>query len=286
MARVGIFGLGLIGIALARRLIAAGHTVAGHDPRQERRTLLAEAGGDAVDAAAVWRAPLILSAVFDTDQLAEVIRAAPLGTDAVLVSMSTCDPERMAALADKAAQRRLTLVEAPISGTSGAVAEGTALLLLAGDEAALDRFEEVRPALSDRAIRVGGIGDGNRTKLAINLILGLNRAALAEGLVFATAMGLDPGRFLAVAEASAAASAVMPGKGRAMVARDWTPLGRLEQSRKDFDLIAAAARSAGLDRLPFAGTYLDLVERAIAAGEGQLDNAALLLEIERAASPP
>ena len=281
--RVGVFGLGLIGTALARRLLAAGHEVTGHDPRPEAMERLAEAGGTSADPAEIWAAPLVLSAVFDTDQLAGVIATAPGGTGAVLVSMSTCDPDRMAELADEAAARDVTLVEAPISGTSKAVAEGTALLLLAGDDAGLDRFERVRPAISASAVRVGAIGDGNRTKLAINLVLGLNRAAVAEGLVFATALGLDPARFLQVARASAAASAVMGGKGRAMVARDWTPLGRLAQSEKDFRLIGDTARRAGLTRLPFAETYLALAAEGVAAGDGELDNSALLLALERAA---
>lgn len=281
--RVGLFGLGLIGMALARRLIAGGVAVSGHDPREEARAALTEAGGEAGGPEAVWRAPLVLSAVFDTDQLAALVEAAPMGTGAVLVSMSTCDPERMPALAEAAAGKGLTLVEAPISGTSKAVAEGTALLLLAGDESGLDRFETVRPLLSASAARVGGIGDGNRTKLALNLVLGLNRAAVAEGLVFARALGLDPARFLDVAMGSAAASAVMGGKGRAMVARDWTPLGRMAQSRKDFALIAASARGAGLDALPFADTYLALMEEAEAAGDGDLDNAAVLRAVERRA---
>ena len=279
--RVGIFGLGLIGMALAGRMVNAGLTVVGNDPRAERMALLSETGGSPGSPEDVWQAPLIISAVFDDTQLAGLIEAAPDKSNAVIVSMSTCNPDRVAALAGIAAKKDLALVEATISGTSKALEEGTALLLLAGNNDGLDRFETVRPCISDQAIRVGNIGDGNRTKLAINLVLGLNRAAIAEGLVFANAIGLNPGTFLDIAQKSAAASAVMKGKGRAMVARDFTPLGHMLQTRKDFELIGDLARGSGLAKLPFADTYSRLATDAVEAGDGALDNAAILRAVER-----
>lgn len=282
-APVGIFGLGLIGNALAGRLYAAGHPVMGHDPDPERALLLADAGGLAVVAGDVWSAPLILSAVFDSAQLGDLIAAAPAGTGSLLVSMSTCDPDDMAPLAARAAGKGLALVEACISGTSKQLAEGTATLLLGGEDAALDRLEPLLPTLAARHFRVGAIGNGNRAKLAINLVLGLNRAALAEGLVFAEALGLDAGAFLHVAQNSAAASDVMRQKGAAMTQRDFAPLGRIAQSHKDFSLIRAAAAGKGLGGLPFASTYLAMMEDCLAAGEGDLDNAAILNAVERAA---
>ena len=280
---VGIFGLGLVGLALAQRLIAAGHAVAAFDPRAERMALLTEAGGTPVAVDEVWRAGLILSAVFNDTQLADLVAGAPNGSGAVLVSMSTCDPNRIAEIATAAAAKGIDLAEAPISGTSKALGEGSALLLLAGSDAALQRFEAVRADISASAIRVGAVGDGNRTKLAVNLILGLNRAAVAEGLVFAKAIGLDPATFLDVAMSSAASSAVMAGKGRAMVARDFTPLGHMVQTRKDFTLIREVAAAAGLTALPLAETYARLAAEGVEAGDGALDNAAIIRAIERAA---
>lgn len=283
-APVGLFGLGLIGSALAGRLLGAGYAVVGHDPNADRGRELSDAGGEAVAAADVWRAQTVLSAVFDTDQLAGVIDSAPSESGALLVSMSTCDPARMADLEVRARAKGLALVEAPISGTSQQLRQGVATLLLAGEDAALDRLEPILPALTNTAIRVGPIGNGNRTKLAINLILGLNRAALAEGLVFGQSIGLDPARLLEVARQSAAASSVMSQKGDAMVAREFTPLGRIAQSHKDFSLIRETARSHGMGSLPFAATYLSMMENCIGAGEADLDNAAILNAIERAAS--
>lgn len=239
-------------------------------------------GGIAATLPGIWQADVIFSCVFDTDQLETLVEAAPQ-TRCILVSVSTCDPDRMPGLAETAAAKGITLIEMPVSGTSRALAQGTALLLLAGDPAAAERIAPFLDAICTRRLHVGAIGNGNRAKLAINLVLGLNRAALAEGMVFARAIGLDAQDFLDMAQLSAARSDVMAAKGAAMVARDFTPQGRISQSLKDFSLIteSAAARGQGL---PFAARYLDMMQDAVARGEGDLDNAAVLLPIERA--PP
>lgn len=280
---VGIFGLGLIGMALAERLLAAGHDVRGFDPDAARGSVLQDKGGVPADPASLWNCSILISAVFSTDQLAQIIADAPDGADKVLVTMSTCDPDEVAALAKTAVGKSITLVEAPISGTSKQVQQGTALLLLAGDPAGLDAFEEIADAISEKRERVGGIGAGNKTKLAINCVLGLNRAAVAEGLVFAQALGLEPETFLQTALNSAARSNVMAAKGPLMVARDFTPLGRMAQSKKDFDLIREMAARNGHGQLPMVARYLDLMEDAEAAGDGGLDNSAVFLAIERMA---
>ena len=265
---VGIFGLGLIGMALANRLLAAGHHVVGHDVDAERRAMLQEKGGVTAEPRAVWRTDILLSAVFSTDQLADIVADAPNGTGKVLVTMSTCDPDQVAQLEGQARDRSITLVEAPISGTSKQVQQGVALLLLAGDPTGLDAFETIAAAISPNRERVGGIGDGNRTKLAINCILGLNRAAVAEGLVFAEALGLDPEVFLQTALHSAARSDVMEAKGPSMVSRDFAPLGRITQSHKDFRLIREMALRNGHGNLPMVDCYLKLMANADQAGEG------------------
>lgn len=280
---VGIFGLGLIGTALAERLLAAGHGVVGHDVDAARATILREMGGTPIEPDAVWQNDIILSAVFSTDQLADVISAAPDGSDKVLVTMSTCDPDQIIELAQMAQKHSITLVEAPISGTSLQVQQGTALLLLAGDPAGLDVFEEIADAISPNRERVGAIGNGNKTKLAINCVLGLNRAAVAEGLVFAEALGLDPATYLQTALRSAARSDVMAAKGPMMVSRDFTPLGRIAQSQKDFKLIREMAARNGHGEMPMVNRYLEVMENAEQAGDSDLDNSAVFLAVSRMA---
>ncbi len=279
MSRIGLFGLGLIGNAIACRLIANGHEVIGHDPDPERCTQFADVGGAPCEPQAVWDSEIVFSCVFDTDQLSQLIHDAPK-TNCILVSVSTCDPERMSGLAQKASEKGITLIEAPISGTSGALAKGDVLLLVAGDPGPMDQLDPIFKRLSRQYLHVGAIGNGNRAKLAINLVLGLNRAALAEGFVFAEALGLAPDDFLQMARASAAHSAVMDSKGELMAQRDFHPQGRIRQSAKDFTLIRDGATAAG-QGLPFAQTYLAMMQDALQQGEGDLDNSAILLPIAR-----
>lgn len=279
-SRIGLFGLGLIGRALATRLIAAGHEVVGHDPGAEACAAFAALGGQVAAPGDVWKAKTVLSAVFDTGQLGAVIDAAPLDTGTTLISTSTCDPDLMPELADRAEAKGITLIEAPLSGTSKDLANGTAVFLLGGPEAVCTKLHGVFAALGRAQYYQGPIGQGNRAKLAINLVLGLNRAALAEGLVFAETLGLEPEGFLALLQDSAAASAVMRSKGPLMVARDFRPLGRIAQSAKDFNLIRNAAGKEG-QQLPFAETYQRMVDDGVRSGEGDLDNSGILLAIAR-----
>lgn len=278
---VGLFGQGLIGTALARRLIGAGIEVHGFDPDEGSRARFEGMGGQPVPADAVWQADVIVSAVFDTDQLAGIIGEAPANAGRRLISVSTCDPERMPGLSLAAAQKGVDLVEAPISGSSADFARGEAIIVIAGDEAIAQDLAPLFEVLARTHYYVGAIGNGNRAKLAINLVLGLTRAAVAEGVVFAKAVGLDPGDFLELALDSAAASSVMASKGPLMVARDFRAQGRIAQSAKDFRLIRdMAERNA--QGLPLADTYLALMEDNLGNGEGDLDNSAVLLAIERA----
>ena len=141
----------------------------------------------------------------------------------VVLCASTCDPDRIAALGACVAQRGLIFLEAPVSGTSEQVRRGEGVGLIGGEREVAARIEPILRALFASYFHVGRIGDGGRAKLAINLILGLNRLALAEGLVFAARLGLDPAAFLSIARASAAYSQVMDTKGAKMVARASPP---------------------------------------------------------------
>ena len=95
---IGIFGLGLIGTALAERFLKAGHSVLGFDPDDARCSHLQQLGGAPADPDQLWQSDILLSAVFSTDQLGDIIAAAPGGIGKVLVTMSTCDPDEIVAL--------------------------------------------------------------------------------------------------------------------------------------------------------------------------------------------
>ncbi|MBL6457678.1 NAD(P)-dependent oxidoreductase [Belnapia sp. T6] len=277
VAPVGIAGLGLVGSALAARLLAAGHPVFGWDPKLDRRMALAAAGGEAAPGpAALIACPALFLAAYDAAQVESLLDALPGGGRlATLVLVTTCDPGEAQDLARQAMLRDLGFVEFPISGTSRQIREGKATGLLAGEEAAIDRVAPLLAAVCPHHIRVGRAGDAARMKLAVNLVLQINRIALAEGIVLAERLGLDPGLFLRVARDSAAYSAVMDSKGEKMVSSDFTPESRIAQTLKDAELILAAA-AAARQVLPLAATGTALLRAAIASGGGERDSAAVI----------
>lgn len=276
---IGLFGLGLIGTALTKRALAAERSVMGYDPAPSQMDAFAELGGTPSQPVDVWTADIVFAAVFDTDQLASLLANAPQNANAVLISTSTCDPERMPDLARLAKGKGIVLIEAPLSGTSKDLADGNAVFLLGGDSDMISELDWLWRILGRAHYHVGQVGNGNRAKLAVNLVLGLNRAALAEGLVFAESLGLKPHGFLPLLKDTAAYSATMDSKGGKMVERDFAPLGRIAQSAKDFELITASAK-ASRQALPFASTYQDMMALCIETGGGDLDNSAILLAIE------
>jgi len=291
--RLGLVGLGLIGTALARRLIAAGFSVAGYDIAAEARARLSGIGGTPVDTIAdIARVcPRVLIAVFNTEQVESVIEgpdglmAIPAGERVIrqVINFSTCDPGRMVALAGRCEARGLSFLETPLSGASDQVARGEAVCLIGGSEAVLKESLDVVTAVASKHYFMGAVGNGGKAKLATNLILGLNRAALAEGLVYAERLGLPLDAFFDEVRNSAAYSAVMDVKGPKMVAREFRAQGKIVQSAKDFGLILKTAQEAG-QRLPFAALYAEMMAGCIAAGEGEWDNAAIIESIRRQGS--
>ena len=125
-----------------------------------------------------------------------------------------------------------------------------------------------------------GYGDGGRAKLAVNLILGLNRLALAEGLTFAGKMGLDQKAFIEVAKTSAAYSQVMETKGEKMRTREFSPEGRVKQTLKDVHMMLDQGKKLG-QALPMLQVHCDVLESCVRAGEAERDNSIIVEEIRR-----
>jgi 3-hydroxyisobutyrate dehydrogenase-like beta-hydroxyacid dehydrogenase len=284
---VGVIGLGLMGEVFSRRLIDGGQSVIGYDIDVAKGGRLADMGGRAAASIAeVARAcdPILL-AVFDTSQVEDVVESHILPavgetSRKIVLCASTCDPDRIASLGKRVIRRGIRFLETPVSGTSEQVRRGEGVGLIGGDRDTAAEAESVLAILFPRRFHVGQIGDGGRTKLAVNLILGLNRLALAEGLVFARRLGLDPAAFLPVAKESAAYSQIMDVKGPKMLDGDFTPEGRVRQTLKDVHLMLEQAKRHG-QSLPMLDVHCDVLEACVRAGEADLDNSAVISEIAR-----
>jgi len=287
---VAVIGLGLMGEVYARRLLDARIPVIGYDIDPSKRDRLAAIGGRSVDSIAELAKPArcIIIAVFNTDEVEDVIEQHLLpalgeGSKKIVLCMSTCDPDKVSALAERVIPRGIRYLDAPVSGTSEQVRRGEGVALVGGDVAILAEVKPLLDILFARSFYVGKIGDGGRAKLAVNLILGLNRLALAEGLVFAERMGLDPAAFLEVARGSASYSQVMDTKGPKMVRGDFSPEGRARQTLKDVHLMLSQAMALG-QRLNMLEVHEDVLQSCVRAGEADMDNSVVIREVRRRAT--
>src|SRR2546430_16740278 len=200
---VGLVGIGLLGQAFAHRLLDAGFEVVGFDVDPAKNAKLAELGGRPASSVAelARRCDPIVLAVFSTDQVEAVIESELLpavgdGSGKIVLCASTCDPDRIAALGKRVAARGLRLLETPVSGASGQVSRGEGVGLIGGDPQVVSAVEPVLRALFATYFHMGKIGDGGRAKLAVNLILGLNRLAVGEGFGIARRGWREPAGLL------------------------------------------------------------------------------------------
>jgi len=278
---VGIIGLGLMGTALAERLAGAGIAVIGFDIDPDKCALFGKHRTAASVGDVASRCHAIVLAVYDGAQVQTILGELETGpARPALICTTTCAPGEIERIAARAASAGLAFVEAPISGASAEVRDGTATVLVAGEPGAIKAVHALLAALCPRRTHVGKVGDASRTKLAINLILQNNRAVLAEGIAFAERLGLDGRAFLEAARNSAAYSRVMDTKGEKMLSRDFRPQSHIAQTLKDAELILHEARQHGV-RLALTETQVDLLHAAIALEGPDSDSSAIIEAIRR-----
>jgi 3-hydroxyisobutyrate dehydrogenase-like beta-hydroxyacid dehydrogenase len=273
---VGLVGLGLMGRAVAKRIRAAGYAVVGFDRDPAAVRAVSDLGGTpAASPADVARdADVIVLSLPDHLTVAAVVNemVPSLRAGHVIIDTSTGDPEAAETIGAFLATRHVTYLDAAVSGNSDQLARGDVLVMAGGDLAAFESGRPLLAAFARDAVHCGPCGAGARMKLVTNLVLGLNRAALAEGLAFAGAVGVDLASALAVLKRSAAYSRIMDVKGEKMATGDFTPQARLSQHAKDVRLMLAASPIP----LPLSETHATLLAKAEALGYGDADNAAII----------
>ncbi len=275
---------------MSGRLIDADVPLIGFDIEPARGENLKATGGMVATSVSelAGRSATIIVAVYSGDQVEVLfgeIENAAGPVRPTVVCTTTCGPDEMIRLARRAAGARIPFVEAPISGTSAEVRDGTATALVAGETGAIESVGTLLDILCPRRVRVGPVGDASRTKLAINLILQNNRAALAEGIAFAERLGLDGRAFLAAARESAGYSRVMDTKGEKMLTRDFRPQSHISQTLKDAEMILEEAGRLGL-LLPMTTTQAELLRAAIALEGPDSDSAAVIEAIRQRRAAP
>jgi 3-hydroxyisobutyrate dehydrogenase-like beta-hydroxyacid dehydrogenase len=282
---VGMIGLGLMGTALTERLLDAEYSVWVHNRTREKADPLLARGARWADNP-LAECERVLISLYTTDTVEEVLGrlGEALRPGQILIDTTTGEPEQTARLGARLAERGVHYLDAPISGSSQQTREGNVTTIVGGPRETFDACRDLFDCWSAKTIYAGPCGSGSKMKLVSNLVLGLNRAALAEGLVFAETLGLDTESALEVLMGSMSYSRIMDTKGKKMIKGDFRAQARLAQHLKDIRLIVAAATQAG-QALPLSAVHQQLLEAAVSAGLGDEDNSAIIQAIRQCRSP-
>ncbi|HET6624875.1 MAG TPA: NAD(P)-dependent oxidoreductase [Nocardioidaceae bacterium] len=278
---VALLGTGIMGAAMARNIAQAGIPVRVWNRSRARSEPLAEAGATVADSAAdaVRGAEVVITMVFDEAGVADTIQAARdgLSRETIWVQQSTVGPDGADRLATLADELGVVYVDAPVLGTRKPAEDGTLVVLASGPADVHARLAGVFDAIGSRTMWLGAAGEASRLKMAANAWTLVAIEGIAESLALTRELGLDPQLFLDAVAGGAVDSPYVQGKGKAMLAGEFSPAFSLDGAAKDGGLIVDAAQAAGLE-LRVIEAARDHVVRAAAAGHGEKDMSATFLE--------
>lgn len=279
--RIGFVGLGLMGSGMARNLLLADYPLVGHDIDKKKVQAIIEAGGAGVVGGPEQMAAqvdVIITSLPNSRVVRDVVvnqlrlfTAERAGL--ILIDTTTADPVQSEELASELQEKRIEMLDAPLSGTSSMCAAREITIMVGGKEKVFSECADIFAAIGKQAIHVGKNGAGALTKLIVNLVLGLNRMVLAEGLTLAKKAGMDHRRLLEILKVSAAYSKAMDMKGLRMIEKDFLPAeGKLAFHLKDVQLML----DLGLrfhSPLPLSCLHAQALISEVAKGRGDWDNA-------------
>jgi 2-hydroxy-3-oxopropionate reductase len=291
---IAFLGIGLMGRPMAASLLAAGYPVTVWNRSPGKTAPLVDAGARAAATAAeavseaVGGAEVVFTMMSDGAAVGEVLfgeagAAAALAEGALVIDCSSIEPARARDHAERLAAIGAGALDAPVSGGPSGAEAASLAIMVGGSEADYARGEPVLQALG-RPLRVGPAGAGQLAKLANQIIVGLEIAAVAEALLLASQGGAEPARVREAMSGGFADSLVLQIHGERMLERKFLPGGAARIHLKDFTNIVAEAEACGLE-LPFSRTALELFRSLVERGGGGYDHSALLLELEHR-NPP
>ncbi len=280
---IGFIGLGIMGAPMAGHLLAAGHKLFVRT-RSKVPEALAAATACASPKEVAEKADIVFTMLPDTPDVEAVLFgkdgvAAGLSRGKTVVDMSSISPIETKAFARKINDLGCDYLDAPVSGGEvGAKAASLTIMVGAADAA----FERIRPLfelMGKNITLVGGNGDGQTTKVANQIIVALNIAAVGEALVFASKAGADPAKVRQALMGGFAASRILEVHGERMIKRSFNPGFRIGLHQKDLSLALAGARAIGV-ALPQTAGAAQLMQACAANGMQELDHSALVRALE------
>jgi len=272
-----------MGQAMATNLVKAGHevTVWNRTPGK----MVEGAGIAPTPAAAAQGAEVVWLCVSDTAAVEQTLFGAEgveqsLAEGMIIADSSTISPSATVKIAERVRHKGVSYVDAPMTGSKIGAANGTLIFMVGGDEAAIERLKPLFAAMGKKIFRMGDVGKGQATKLAMNLQIALIFEGFAEALTLATKLGVDPRQLISLIDATMVRSGVVEYKGPFILQRDFTPNFPLRLMHKDLLLALDAAKEARV-KLPGLETVEEIYEMATEDGHRDLDYAATLTLLEK-----
>ena len=283
--KIGFIGLGIMGAPMCEHLIKAGHQLFVHTRRPVPKSI---AEGRATQCTSnrgvAERADVIIIMVPDTPNVDEVLFAddgvaAGLTKGKTVVDMSSISPIATKAFAKRVNALGADYVDAPVSGGEVGAKAASLTIMCGAPEAAFERVRPLLEKMGKNITLVGGNGDGQTTKVANQIIVALNIAAVSEALVFASKAGADPAKVRQALMGGFAASRILEVHGERMIKRTFQPGFRIRLHQKDLGLALQGARELGV-ALPQTASAAQLMQACAAHGMADLDHSALVRALE------
>jgi 2-hydroxy-3-oxopropionate reductase len=291
MAKLGFIGLGIMGAPMAGHLRAAGHDLYVTTRSAVPQALL-DAGAIAckTPAEVAKQADIVFTMVPDTPDVQKVLFgeggvAAALTKGKTVVDMSSISPIETQEFARQVEATGADWLDAPVSGGEVGAKAASLTIMVGGKDEVFARVQPFFALMGKNITHVGPAGAGQVTKVANQIIVALNIAAVGEALVFASRAGADPARVRAALMGGFAASRILEVHGERMIKRTFNPGFRIKLHQKDLNLALQGARSLGVS-LPNTAMTAQLMQSMAAHGDDQLDHSALVTALERLANHP
>jgi 2-hydroxy-3-oxopropionate reductase len=285
MSQLGFIGLGIMGTPMAAHLIKAGHTLFVHTRSKVPADLLS-AGATAYASATevAQHAEIIFMMLPDTPDVEKVLFgdkgvAAGLSKGKTVVDMSSISPMDTKVFAQKINALGADYLDAPVSGGEVGAKAASLTIMVGGPEAVFERVKPLFELMGKNITLVGGNGDGQTCKVANQIIVALNIAAVGEALLFASKAGADPAKVRQALMGGFASSRILEVHGERMIKRSFNPGFRIGLHQKDLSLALSGARALGV-ALPQTAGAAQLMQVCSANGMQDLDHSALVRALE------
>ena len=283
--KIGFIGLGIMGKPMAGHLLNAGHTLFIHTHGKVPPEL-AETGATVCThgKGVAERADIVFLMVPDTPDVEAVLFgengvAQGLSAGKTVVDCSSIDPIATKAFAGRINALGCDYLDAPVSGGEVGAKAASLTIMVGGAEAVFEKVKPLFELMGKNITLVGGNGDGQTTKVANQIIVALNIAAVGEALLFASKAGADPAKVRQALMGGFAASRILEVHGERMIKRTFNPGFRIGLHQKDLNLALAGARALGV-ALPQTAGAAQLMQACAANGWDQLDHSALVKALE------